>query len=148
MKCVNLHNRVLFSDPILSVRCSKGKEIETKLKDRGSTTHRVQNYLKFFGRARKHSSIKCQNLPKLMYHTLLITVPWAQLVFPSATPCNEWPTSVGRYSMIFTLRRVRKPAVQLKKLLEQRLFLTFQCSNYFWPQSLAYDSSSSSSLPS
>ena len=26
---------------------------------------------------------------------LLITVPWAQLVFPSATPCNEWQTSDG-----------------------------------------------------
>ena len=42
-----------------------------------------------------------ENIPPSLHQnsciviSLLITVPWAQLVFPSATPCNEWQTSVG-----------------------------------------------------
>ena len=42
-----------------------------------------------------------QNIPPSLHqnsctvNSLLITVPWAQLVLPSATPCNEWQTSVG-----------------------------------------------------
>ena len=42
-----------------------------------------------------------ENIPPSLHQnyciviSLLITVPWAQLVLPSATPCNEWQTSVG-----------------------------------------------------
>ena len=104
------------------------KDPNSKLK-RIYPPHRVQDCLKFSGLARKNSSILCQNFLKLKYHTLLVTVPWAQLVFPSATPCNEWPTSVGRYSKILTLQRVRKPAVQLKKLEAFPPYLSIQSSD-------------------